>query len=305
MRNMATGLTANDLLKRRDKIAASDVPGIMGTSRFFNAADVFLWKTASLAPLEPSEAMKWGHRIEIPLLEYTEETLREFLHEPGLKITRRGTRCVHSNLIMSCTLDAKIKGRNEAIEAKTHAVIHGGVDLSEWGDPWTDSVPASVLDQVLAQQGCCPELIRTWVVLWAGRSVPTIYCVERTNHLERIAFIEETCCDFNDNHLVPNIPPAMAPHMDTLKRDTRVRQSAMAVALADGPLEQSKSLASQITALTNRKKEIDAGIRNDMAGTTLGRSPRGHVVELSSYNRKGYTVDPSLITRMDISLKTF
>src|ERR1035437_3420410 len=161
MRNMATGLTPNDLRRRINKIAASHVPGIMGTSKWFNAADVFMWKNAALEPLEASEAMEWGHAIEIPLLSHTQKMLRKFLNDVSIKVTRRGIRRVHANGVMSCTLDARLEGRDEAIEAKTHAVIHGGVDLSEWGDPWTDAVPPGVRDQTLAQQAVCPELIRT------------------------------------------------------------------------------------------------------------------------------------------------
>ena len=302
MKNMATGLTANDLAERLDRIAASDVPCVMGTSKRFNLADVYKWKNEPLEPMEVSDAMEWGHEMEIPLLKYTQKVLRKFLNEPGLKITRRGTRCKHKNGIMSCTLDAKIEGRNEAVEVKTHNVTHRGVDISEWGEAWTDAIPADVLDQVLAQQACCPELIRTWVVLWVGCTIPVIYCVERANHLEHIDLIELTCCDAWDTYIYPKVPPPMAPHMETVKRDARPRQSLMAVAIADEPVMQSKSLAAQISALTSRKKNIDAGIRSDMTGATRGMTPGGHLVVISSSNRKGYSVDPCIVTRMDITL---
>lgn len=76
----------------------------------------------------------------------------------------------------------------------------------------------------------------------------------------------------------------------------------MAVAIADEPVMQSKSLAAQISALTSRKKNIDAGIRSDMTGATRGMTPGGHLVVISSSNRKGYSVDPCIVTRMDITL---
>ncbi|MEI8197306.1 MAG: YqaJ viral recombinase family protein, partial [Phycisphaerae bacterium] len=278
MRNMVTsGLTVHDLANRKNYICASECPAIMGTSLYANAADVYEWKIRELASHKASKAQKWGQRVEGILLLHTEDALREFLNEPGLKITRRGIRRVHANGVMACTLDAKIVDRDEAIEAKTHALIHGGIDLSQWGtDAWTDAVPPYVRDQVLFQQGCCPELIRTWIPLWVGGRDPIIYCLERANYLARIALIEETMCNFNDNHLVAGVAPDMAPHLDTMKRDITPRQAVTAAVLEDAPVVRSKEITAQMKILKDEKDSIDAGLRRDMSGFTEGLPTSGH-----------------------------
>jgi len=303
MLRLVHGLTANDIERRQNKINASEASAIVGSSPFLNKGDIYEFKNTPLSPAPPSEAMKWGQRLEMPLLDYTEERLGEFLGDPNLRITRQGIRRSHRNGCMACTLDAKIRDRNEAIEAKTHAVLHGRVDWDAWGsEEWTDAIPQHVLDQVLAQQAVCPELVRTWVVLWAGRSTPSMYCVERANHLDRIAHIERECCDFWNNHILPGIPPAEIPQLGTVKRDMRPRLPDNIVTLQNESVERSKSLAAQITALERQKREVDAAIRRDMSGAMYGITPLGHRVTISNHNRKGYTVEPTTVSRMEIKL---
>jgi len=297
------GLTANDLKRRKDKINASEVPAVVGSSPFLNKGDIYEFKNTPLSPLPPSEAMKWGQWLERPLLYYTQDRLRKFLGIPTLRVTRQGIRRSHPNGCMACTLDARLQGRDEAIEAKTHAVLHGRVDWDAWGnEEWTDAIPQHVLDQVLAQQAVYPEMVRTWVVLWAGRSTPSMYCVERANHLARIAHIERECCDFWNNHILPGIPPAEIPHMETVKRDMRVRLPDHTVTLSNEPVELSKRLGAQIAALEKQKREADAAIRRDMSGAMHGITALGHRVTISEHNRKGYTVAPTTVSRMAIEL---
>jgi len=304
MRNILTlGLTAHDLAKRTNYLCASDCPAITGTSPYSNLADVYEWKNRPLAPHQTSRVQAWGNKVEGILLLHTEEVLREFLHEPELRITRRGTRRVHANGIMACTLDAKVVERDEAIEAKTHAIIHGHIDLSDWGtDPWTDAVPPYVLDQVLFQQAVCPELVRTWIPLWVGGREPVVYCVERAHHRSRIALIEEACCDAWENFILPQIPPPMAPHLETIKRDVTPRQDLAVATLADAPVERTKELTAQMKVLKDEKDRIDAGLRRDMSGFMRGVTPKGHQVMISSSNRKGYSVEPCAVSKMSVSL---
>lgn len=303
MRNLTSskGLTARDLKKRVNFLTASECPAIVGTSPYFNAADVYEWKNRTLAPHKQSKVQAWGQRVEGILLGYTEEALQEFLNEPTLHITRRGIRRTHGNGVMSCTLDAKIQDRDESIEAKTHAIIHGRVDMSEWGtDPWTDAVPPYVRDQVLFQQAVCPELVRTWVPFWVGGREPIIYCIERSHHLARIAQIEEACCDFWNEHILTSIPPAMAPGLDTIRRDITPRTMEPVIHLLDLPLEQSESLGAQIKTLKEQKDDVDAGIRRSLSGAMIGVSPKGHRVLISSYQRKEYTVAATQVTKMTV-----
>ncbi|MEI8195717.1 MAG: YqaJ viral recombinase family protein [Phycisphaerae bacterium] len=302
MRNLMTpGLTARDLASRKSFVCASECSAIVGSSPWHNAADVYEWKVRELAPQETSEAQEFGQLVEGILLIQTEKSLRKFLNEPGLKITRRGIRRKHPNKIMACTLDAVVVGRNEAIEVKTHALIHNRADLSEWGpDAWTDAVPPYVRDQVLFQQACCPEIVRTWIPFWTGGRSLLIYCIERANYLARIAFIEEACCNFNDHHLVPLIEPDMAPQLGTIKRDITPRLDVAVANLADAPVEQTKALAAQIKVLQDEKDALDAGLRRDMSGFMRGVTPAGHKVNMTVRKSKGYSVAAKTYTTMKV-----
>lgn len=306
MKNLVVpGLTPHDLEERKNYICASDIAKIMGTCppSWGTAMNVYLDKCEEMDPITPSKAMLWGSLMEDDIITYTEATLREFLNDPALKATRQGIRRKAANGVMSCTLDAVIRQRHEIIEAKTHASIHGRVDLSGWGEePFTDQIPPYYLDQVMGQFLCAPEMVRAWVPLSVGRMEPTIYCVERAKHLGRLHEVEDACCNFWDYHIVNRIPPNVAPSMEAARRIATPTQSEMAVALSDAPLERSKAIAAQITALEKEKDTVDAGIRTALVGAIRGLSPRGHQVFLSTYNRKGYTVAPKTISRINITL---
>lgn len=298
------GLTAHDLVRRRNFLTATDVPKIVGSSPYGNAYDVFLEKTQPMDPVKASAAMTFGTRMEPIILEYTQEWLQEFYKNPELRITKRDCRKTHANQIMSCTLDARVIGMPEAIEAKTHATVHSHVNLEEWGkEELTDTIPQVYLDQVLAQMACVPELQRIWVVMWAGRSLPVVYCAERHNHLPRIAFIETACCDFWDQHILTGIPPAsLPPSMDTIRRVNAPINVEQVITLDDLTVLRAKRLSTAINLLKKRKEDMDAGIRARMIGASQAITPGGHKVRLNTYNRKGYAVEGGPVTRMDVSL---
>jgi putative phage-type endonuclease len=283
-------------------VTASDAPAIMGTSPWRNAADVYLEKTGQVAPCDETEAMYWGHLMEEPIIRFSIRAMKAQFKDDTLRATRNGIRRRHRNGVMSCTLDSKIQGRPWAIEAKTHAACHGNIDLSEWGDPWTDEIPPYYTDQVCAQFACCPEIEVIFVVLSVARRSPSIYMLERAKFANRITEVENACCDFNDLYLVPNIPPAMPPHLDTVKRDRVKRQTEMAVAVPDHLLERSKKIASLMTRLEKKKEEIDSQIRTSMIGASSGVRPKGHVAKISTVTRKSFTVAAGSYSKLSIKL---
>lgn len=302
MKSVVSSLTANDLKERQMFVTASDAAAITGTSPWRNAADVYLEKTGQVTSADESEAMYWGHLLEEPIIRFSIRAIKKHLQDDTIRATRRGIRRRHRNGVMSCTLDAKIKDKPWAIEAKSHAACHGNVDLSEWGDPWTDEIPPYYRDQVCAQFACCPDIHTIFVVLSVSRRSPTIYILEREKLSARIAEVENACCDFNDHHLVPNIPPDMPPHLDTVKRDRVKRQAEMAVAVPDHLLERSKKLASLMTRIEKQKEEIDSQIRASLIGASSGVSPKGHLAKISTVNRKSFTVAAGSYSKLSIKL---
>ena len=300
---MKTGLTAHDLQVRMDHITATDVAAILGTSPWKTATDVYLEKTLPMEPLEPSPAMVWGTMMEPVLLEFTQGVLAEYYSEPDLKITRVGIRRRHANGIMSCTLDGLVRGHADAVEAKTHAAIHGNVDLSNWGEPWTDGIPAWYRDQVCAQMACAPELERVWVVLSVGRMMPTFYCLQREHLQSRIVEIERAVCDFWDQHIVPGIAPAESdPSLEVVRRINVPIDEAATVELPDALVQRRQKANHLKNKLTKIQEGLDARIRLAMVGASRATTPGGHRVALSTYHRKGYSVEATEVSRMNVLL---
>lgn len=297
------GLTAHDLIRRRDYITATDAAAIVGTSIFKTSYDVWLEKCTDMENIKPSAAMVWGSLLEDDIIHYTQFALREFLGDDQITTTRLGIRRAHANGVMSATLDARIVDRPEAIEAKTHASLRPNVDLTDWGDPWTDSVPAGYRDQCLAQLACAPELERVWLVLSVGRSVPTIYCVDRAKWPNRIALIETACCDFWDAHILTGVPPHdSGPGLETVKRVRELIDPGRIVALPDELLEEFRTATEDISRMEKRKKGLDARIRAALIGAERGTSAKGHCVVIKSVNRKGYSVSPTTYTQLGVEL---
>lgn len=299
----AVGLTAHDLRVRIDHVTATDVAAIMGTSPWKTATDIYLEKCFPMAPLEPSPAMVWGTMMEPTLLLFAQGVLAGHYDQPDLRITKVGTRRRHTNGVMSCTLDGLVRGHADAVEAKTHAAIHGNVDLSCWGEPWTDEIPDWYRDQVCAQMACAPDLERVWVVLSVGRMMPTFYCLERRRFANRILEIENAVCDFWDHHIVPGIPPSPCePSLETVRRmDVPVDPAAIAE-IPDALVVRRQKVSGLKNRLTRMQEELDAQIRMAMVGVSRARTPAGHQVSLSTCHRKGYSVQPTEFSRLNIHL---
>jgi len=306
MQNLATmgGLTEHDLAQRRHWITATDAAKIMGTSPFGTSYDVYLEKCVEMEPRDDSPALLWGRMMEPVILSFAEITLRRHLGDPELRLTKAGVRRRHRNNAMSATLDALVKGHRAAIEAKTHAAVHGRVDLTQWGEEeWSDAIPPYYLDQVLHQLACAPDLDRIYVVLSVARGVPKFYCVERSLHLDRIAQIENACCDFMEQHIQPNIPPTdVGPTMDAVRRVRVPATNETPVQLDDVRLERSKKIGSLLNRLKKHKDDLDASLKASMIGAKFGISPKGHRLAITSYNHKTYTVEGGPVSRMDITL---
>lgn len=299
---IAPTLTEHDLQERKNHITATDAPAIMGVSPWKTAYDVWCEKCLDLEPLKPSNAMLWGSLLEDDVLEYGRARLVDHLKDPDLRITRVGTRRRHANGVMSCSLDARICGRPDALEAKTHALFHGRIDEGWGNEEFSDEVPEHYKVQVLTQLACCPDLERVWIVLTIGKATPVIYCIQRKNYLERIAEIENACCDFWDRYVITNTPPPDAPTLATIKRVRTPAEAGSIAELPDELLERNRELVRQIKRLSEEKEETDARIRAALVGHESGRSPRGHVACLKVINKKEFTVKASTYSRLDVNV---
>jgi len=298
-------LTEHDLKKRKDHLTATDVPALMGTSPWKTAYDVWCEKCLDMEPLKPNLAMAWGSMLEDDILAFAEASLRLHLNMPGLKTTRVGTRRVHANGVMSCTLDARLIDMPEAIEAKTHQTVYYAAD-DDWGDEeFGSEIPQVYADQVAAQFACAPDIERIWVVVSIGKTQPMIYQKRRADMLARIVAIENTCCDFWDRYIVTNTPPdTSGPTLESIKRARPQIAIGEYAALDDRELVAFKAMATQCNDLKKRKDDMEAALRAKLilAGCSAGRSSGGHVAVLKTIERKPYTVAATSYTQLKVDL---
>ena len=72
------------IAERRTGLGGTDLPKILGVSRFGGPMDVFMEKQGLTAPLIETEAMRWGSILEEPVAqEYARKSGRKVRHAAG------------------------------------------------------------------------------------------------------------------------------------------------------------------------------------------------------------------------------
>lgn len=133
--------------KERDRstfIGGSDLPAILGLSRWKSPSTLWEEKKGLAPAQKPLEHLDWGHRLEPIILDVAQEKI-------GAPILSRNAIFQHPELPHFCTeVDGLIQGVTP-IDAKTSA------SRGSWGDEWTDDVPYEYLIQVTWQIGIMRE----------------------------------------------------------------------------------------------------------------------------------------------------
>jgi putative phage-type endonuclease len=142
---------------RRTGIGSSDVPAILGYSRYKSAAHVWAEKRGELGPEDGSEAAAWGHLLE-------DVVAREWANRHGVMLATPPTlrHHVHAHwlanpdrLVVGCPDDPD--GAGCVLEVKTRSAYVAG--------SWREDVP----DDVLAQT--------QWQLLVTGLSHAHVACL--------------------------------------------------------------------------------------------------------------------------------
>jgi putative phage-type endonuclease len=125
------GLTATQLQERRGFLGASDVPAVVGLSKYAGARDVWLGKALPLTS-DAGEAAEWGHRLEQPIaLKYC-----ELAGLDPLDMRRGVTHAKPGAPWARATPDREFDDR--LLECKTA----GERAQRDWGATWGLDVPA-------------------------------------------------------------------------------------------------------------------------------------------------------------------
>jgi len=249
-------ITAEQENQRRHYIGASEIAAIVGLSPYENAAGVYAMKVLG-ATRRKTAAMQNGLDYEPFLLEYGASQIEKRL---GLSVT-----AVEENSEFSldgegdppivCHLDGLVHledGTQAVLEAKTTRLIE------QYGKPWTDEIPPSVLCQVMAQMALS-KVSKAFVVVMTTQA--TIQMHELDFDEDIWESIKEKCREFWFDYVVKEVQPTGEVSLELMERIDRYEEDSVLELEGDEGAEfvtavveweQAKALALQA------KKEVEA-----------------------------------------------
>jgi predicted phage-related endonuclease len=240
-------ITAEQREARKTCIGSSDTPALCGVGEpWGNIHDLWLEKTGKLEDRPASEDCERGNDLEPVVLSWFERRM-------GVRLARNIE--LRNGGIFGANLDAAITSDiidlhpiKAVVEAKTTT------DGDEWGEGIED-VPLRVFVQVQHQM-----MVAECAIAYIPVLIPKYrefhfeaYQVQRHDGL--IAQIRERGEWFWEKHVLRDIPPpAVMPHLETIKRIRREPTSKIAL---DGEALAAWTLMENLKAT---RKELDEGI---------------------------------------------
>lgn len=198
-------LTQDQLDLRKKHLGASESAAVLGESPWATANDVYWRKVCpeAIDDEDPTDAMRAGTRLEPAILDFAQEEL-------GVAIARGFPTLVDpKGVILCCTPDGKVEGRNEGVEAKMSS------QAGEWGEAGSEEIPSQYIIQCQQQMHVMGwDLVHVPVLLVAFRADWRMYCVHRNDDL--IAEIVERCEGWWTDHVVARKPPEDSPPPESI-----------------------------------------------------------------------------------------
>lgn len=184
-----SGLTPDQLQRRRTFVGASEVPALLGISPFANAVSVWASKMG-LVVQETTDAMKAGNYLEAGLG-------RWYADETGFEVASFGSVVHPKHPFMGCTPDLCVFGQRRIAQIKMVGTF--------MAHHWEDGVPDYVEAQVQAEMEVCDVDVCDVVALIGGTEF-RIMPVERDRELG--GYLVEVCRDFYERYVITReMPP--------------------------------------------------------------------------------------------------
>lgn len=169
---------ASWLAERNTGIGASEAAAVLGVSPWATPLEVYLRKTGQLPPVETSEAMRRGLRLEDDIAE-------EYLERVGGSLETQLFLRHPARPWMIATIDGR---RSDGRIVEFKAV--GWRSAGEWGEEGTDEIPGHYLCQVLHQMDVAGTDVVDVAALIGGSDF-RVYHVERDDAvIDRMVEIE-------------------------------------------------------------------------------------------------------------------
>lgn len=276
-------LTEEQLEERTRFIGSTDMPAILGLSRWRTLLEVWAEKTKTIKPESiESIPMMVGKALESTVIAL-------FAKETGLPISSTNERIYHKKYpFMSAQIDARIAGEGVALEVKTCSIRKA----KEWeGD---DEIPTEYIIQCMHDLACSGDLY-AYIAVLIGNEDFKWRKIPRDERM--IAEIEKRACEFWNNFVVPKIMPerVVANDDDILYKLFPSQKPGLEINLGDegakrvelrNALVQDKGLVEkQIDTLENEIKLMLKDAETGLCGA--------HRVTWKAQKRASYVVKES------------
>lgn len=246
-------LSAAQHAERATGIGGSDAAAVCGLNPYKSPVDVYLEKIGAATPVDETERMFWGNKLEDVVAEV-------YAARTGRKVRRANTTRRHKRHgFMVGNIDRDVVGERRLLECKTADKWTMGM----WGEPGSDEVPDYYLMQVAHYMAVLDYEVADLAVLIGGNDF-RIYTIPRDCVLE--ASLVEREYDFWTRHVVPEVPPPPTREADLrtlFPRDCGASIEATPDMVA--ALEQLRTLKAALKQSETEAEELELRIKTFMA----------------------------------------
>lgn len=275
-------------MDRQLRIGASDVPVLLGLSRWRTPYDLWLEKTGRKAP-DPvdNEAVRVGIVLEPALLDWAEQKLG---------VLRRQVYVELSGTPLGCTLDGLTES-GVPVEAKTAGIVSG---YSDGFSDDADGIPENYRAQCLAQMAACNSDV-CYVPALVVRKGLVMYEINSDSDQRR--WIVDRICEWWDKHVFRDVPPDDGrPIPLPVKRDGR-EIAMLDDSLIDEYIEAKTAydnIQSEANLAKERLKDVTERIKQSIADYGIGMDGKARFAEIKVVNRKEYSVPASSYVQLKV-----
>lgn len=251
------------LAARREVVTSTGLAALMGVPGAYGAPiSEFLEKLGRSERGDPPEYIEWGKMLQRPtLIGYSEREGVAIDLIDEYEFVWSGT-----SRYLGTSLDARVQGHDErCVDAKNIGVQ----DPVDWGEPYSDQVPARYVVQLHGQMEATDTKVADLAVLFGGRKL-VIYRIERDEEI--IAACREAAEQFMKGHVIPAVqaitagedPMRYAPPVDGSEewrkflssRKQRFKDYLDVAALPDAEAATIIEWATKLEAAKERKEEV-------------------------------------------------
>lgn len=224
---------------RRLGLGGSDVAAVLGLSPFATPLRVYLDKLGRVDPLELTEEMEWGIRLE-------DAVAQKFADETGLQIARTGMWRSRRWPWLLANPDRAIRGQSAGLECKT-------ADMRYLPD-WADEPPLHYVVQCVTYMAVTGAR-RWYLAALVGGNHWFVYTIDRDD--DDIAAIVETTRRFWDLNLNRQVPPRVQ------RPAARAEERLLALLYPDPDGEaiqltaEQRELVAEHKRVTSHRGELD------------------------------------------------